>query len=61
MLWKMKKRNMCDKEVVLAAVANNAWALGYASDSLRDDEEVVLAAVAKSGWALGCASDSLNR
>ena len=35
-----------DKEVVLAAVAKNGWALDYAAPALQNDKEVVLAAVA---------------
>ena len=41
------------KEVVLAAVAGDGYALEYASDELRADKEVVLAAVTQNGWALG--------
>ncbi len=33
-----------DREVVLAAVKNNGWALVYASDELRADRELVMAA-----------------
>jgi len=34
-----------DKELVLAAVKQNGWALRYASPLLQDDKDVVLAAV----------------
>ena len=36
-----------NKDVVLAAVAENGWALIYASEELRGDRDVVLAAVAE--------------
>jgi hypothetical protein len=49
-----------DKEVVLAAVAENGGALVHASAELKNDKEVVLAAVAQYGWALGHASVELN-
>ena len=48
-----------DKDVVLAEVANNGFALVYASDALCDDREVVLTAVKKNGPALKYASDAL--
>ena len=35
-----------DKEVVMAAVRQDGWALGYAA------KEVVMAAVQQNGWAL---------
>ena len=34
-----------DREVVLAAVTRNGWALEWAADVLTQDREVVLAAV----------------
>ena len=49
-----------DKEEVMAAVAQNGWALEYASDGLRGDKEVVMAAVAQSGGALEYASAGLR-
>ena len=55
-----------DKEIVLAAVANNAleypfkYALEFASEKIKDDREIVLAAVTKSGSALEFASDKLK-
>ena len=49
-----------DKEIVLAAVAQNAQALRYASLELQADKEVVLAAVTQCGWALGYASKTLQ-
>ena len=48
------------KEQVLAAVAQDGFALGYASAELRADREVVLAAVAQSGSALEHASEALK-
>jgi hypothetical protein len=41
-----------DREVVLAAVARNGYALWYAAARLHADREVVLAAVAQDGAAL---------
>ena len=49
-----------DKEIVLAAVAQNAGALGYASLELQADKEVVLAAVAQCGLSLTYASLQLQ-
>jgi hypothetical protein len=46
---------------VLAAVAQNGDALGYASESLQHDKQVVLAAVAQNGNALCYASESLQQ
>ena len=34
-----------DKEVVLAAIKKNGWALEYADETLRQDKEFVLIAV----------------
>ena len=42
------------------AVAQDGWALQYASASLKDDKEVVLAAVAQNGTALEYASAALR-
>ena len=47
-------------EVVLAAVAQNGYALMYGSDELKADREVVLAAVARNGGALWYASAELK-
>ena len=49
-----------DREFVLAAVANNGYALQYASEELWADREVVLAAVANNGLALRFASEELR-
>ena len=49
-----------DKEAVLAAVAQNGWALHDASPALRADRPVVLAAVAQNGWALRWAGPGLR-
>jgi hypothetical protein len=51
---------MDDKEVALAAVAQNGLALRYASVELKYDKEVVLAAVAQEGHALQYASAELK-
>ena len=49
-----------EKEIVMAAVAQNGRALYYASDKLKNDKEIVMAAVAQKGRALGYASDELK-
>ena len=49
-----------DKEVVLAAVKENAYALEYASEGLRADKEVVLEAVQQKSFALQFASEGLR-
>ena len=49
-----------DKEVVLAAVAQDGAALQHASAKLKADKEVVLAAVAQNGNALEHASAKLK-
>jgi len=41
-----------DKEVVIAAVKNNGYALEFASSFLREDKEVVMAAVRNDGSAI---------
>ena len=43
------KKFQNDKEVVLAAVQQNGYALQYASKELQNDREVVLAAVKQGG------------
>ena len=45
---------------VLAAVAQDGWALREAGPALQADKEVVLAAVAQHGWALNWASPELR-
>ena len=49
-----------DREVVLAAVAQNGCALQYASEELRSDKEVVLTAVAQNGNVLNLAWPSVE-
>src|SRR5277367_2273834 len=49
-----------DRDVVLAAVRRNGWALAIASENLRADREVVLAAVRQNGWILDRASEDLR-
>eukprot|EP01045_Picozoa_sp_COSAG04_P026657 COSAG04_NODE_3744_length_2564_cov_1.880325_2_plen_634_part_01 len=49
-----------DKEVVLAAVAQNGSALKHASEALKADKEFVLAAVAQHRSALQHASEALK-
>ena len=45
----------------MAAVRKTGYALGYASESLRDDREVVETAVKQDWWALQLASERLRR
>ena len=49
-----------DRDVVLAAVQRNRFALRWASLALRADKEVVLAAVQQNGDALADASAALQ-
>lgn len=49
-----------DRDVVLAAVKNDAAALKHASGRLRGDREIVLAAVQNCGYALQYASEGLR-
>ena len=49
-----------DKEVVMAAVYKDGWALRNASDELKNDKEVVMIAVAQNGRALDYASKKLK-
>lgn len=49
-----------DRDIVLAAVSKDGWALRYASKELRADHDVVLAAVSDIGQALEYASDELR-
>ena len=51
---------MSDKEVMLAAVAQDGYALDHDSDGLKADGELVLAAVAYSEYALKHASEDLK-
>ena len=41
-----------EKEIVLAAVAQNGRALKYASDSMEKDEEVILESIRENGLVL---------
>jgi len=50
-----------DREVVLAAVAQNGYVLQSTSGNLKKDREVVLAAVAQNGYALEFASGNLKK
>ena len=45
----------------MAAVAQNGWALQFASEELKNDKEFVLAAVAQDARALKYASDKLKK
>ena len=57
----MSNSNYSNKEVVLAAVKKNGFALRYASDSLKKDKEVVLAAVKNMAGALKYADNSFKK
>ena len=46
---------LADRDVILAAVQQDALCLQYASAELRADREIVLAAVKRGGCAAGCA------
>ena len=48
------------REIVLAAVTKNGWALEYASTEMQADREIVLAAVTKNGAALEYASTEMQ-
>ena len=50
-----------DKEVVMAAVAQNGLALKWASNALKGDKEFVMAAVAQNGFALAYALNEFKR
>ena len=49
-----------DRDIVLEAVRENAWALQYASEALRGDREIVLAAVRQIEGTLEFASYELR-
>ena len=49
-----------DREIVLAAVNNNGYALIHASQELRNDREIVLAAI-NNGCSLYLVSEELKR
>jgi len=59
-LWRLPLRFQADREMVIAAVMRNGWALEYASAELQADKEVVLAAVTKNAGALMYASAELK-
>eukprot|EP00634_Sargassococcus_sp_CCMP2135_P010490 CAMPEP_0198649704 /NCGR_PEP_ID=MMETSP1467-20131203/4447_1 /TAXON_ID=1462469 /ORGANISM="unid. sp., Strain CCMP2135" /LENGTH=206 /DNA_ID=CAMNT_0044385501 /DNA_START=14 /DNA_END=630 /DNA_ORIENTATION=- len=50
-----------DRDVVLAAVAQNGNMLYHADESFKRDRDVVMVAVAQYGGALVCADESLKR
>ena len=58
--WPWRPTGWRDKDVVLAAVAQNGWALKYAHEELRRDKDVVLAAMAQNGEALWYAHEGLQ-
>ncbi|NGX44273.1 MAG: hypothetical protein K1060chlam3_00439, partial [Candidatus Anoxychlamydiales bacterium] len=50
-----------DKEIVLAAVKQNGWAIQYAHEDLKKDKEIVLAAVKQNGNTLSSAHEELTK
>ena len=48
------------KELVMAAVRQEGYALCYASEALKGDKELVMAAVRQNGWSLRSASEALK-
>ena len=50
-----------DKEVVLAAVQQDALALEYAGEEIKKDKEVVLTAVQQNGHALEYAGEEMKK
>ena len=52
--------NWSNKEVVLAAVTHNGFAIRFASEELKVDIEVVMAAVTQNGFALRYVSEELK-
>lgn len=57
----MSERLKGDKEIVLAMLANNPFALADASPELKDDPEVVAAATQQERALIGLASKRLQR
>ena len=49
-----------DKEVILAAVKQNGYALQYADEKLKADKKFILAAVKENGYALEYADEKLK-
>jgi uncharacterized protein YdeI (YjbR/CyaY-like superfamily) len=62
--WGLGRLGWClllhDKQVVLAAVAQDGLALQFAAEALRADKEFMLAAVAQNGRALYFAAEALR-
>jgi len=56
-----KESLKCDRDSVLAVVAQRGSALEYADESMKRDRDVVLATVRKVGMALQFADKSLTR
>ena len=52
LLGSVEGRTKCDRDVVLAAVAENSTAIQFADANLRGDKEIALAVVKKNGLAL---------
>ncbi|KAF0972483.1 hypothetical protein FDP41_009386 [Naegleria fowleri] len=48
-----------DREIVLAAVQENGFALEYVGERMRNDKEIVLEAVKRTSQPLECASQDL--
>ena len=58
--WRGAAELQGDREVVLAAVARDGYALRYAAGELQGDREVVLVAAAQNGAALQYAAAELQ-
>ena len=54
------KEQKADREIVLAAVSNDGYALHFAAEELKGDREIVLAAVSQDGRALQWATKELK-
>jgi hypothetical protein len=50
-----------DRDVVLAAVKNNGWALFYANKNLKKDKFIVLAAIKNEGGAFSYVDSTLKK
>ena len=49
-----------DREIVMAAVSCNGYALQYATEEMKGDREIVMAAVSQHGFALQCATEEMK-
>ena len=49
-----------DRDVVLAAVDKDVWALSFASDRLKDDENIILEAIKINGTSIRFSSERIK-